>query len=549
LSSHETTPIALQDTPEWQRLVAHQEEIAPLHLRTLFEQDPERGRRLARTAQGIHLDYSKNRILPQTVDLLVRLADARGLRGRIDAMFGGEAVNVTEERAALHVALRCPAGTVMRVDGVDVVPSVQRVLGAMANFADGVRAGRWRGATGRAIRNVVNLGIGGSDLGPAMAYDALRDYAHPDLRFRFVSNVDAAHFVEATRGLDPAETLFIVCSKTFTTAETMTNAATARAWIADALGGDSAVARHFVAASTNVDAAERFGIEAPQVFPFWDWVGGRYSVTSAVGLSLMIALGRERHREFLDGFHAVDEHFRSAPFDRNLPVLMGLLGVWYDDFFGAQTHCVLPYSQRLARFPEYLQQLCMESEGKSVDVTGARVGVETGPIVWGQAGTNGQHAFYQLLHQGTKLVPCDFIGVCRSPYGLRDHDEQLAANLFAQSAALAFGREDSDLARDGVPPAQRPHRRFEGNRPSNTLLVESLDPNTLGKLIALYEHRTFVQASIWGVNPFDQWGVELGKQLATAIAPDVAAGADAAPAHDGSTNELILQYRSWSGRD
>jgi len=549
VGARKTSGISLPDLPEWKRLAAHQQSLASCHLRTLFADDPERGSRFSLSAEGLYLDYAKNRIDSETIALLVALAEARGLRDRIDAMFRGESVNVTENRAALHVALRSPPGSSIAIDGADVMPEVLRVLGAMSAFADRIRDGGWRGDSGRRIRNVVNLGIGGSDLGPAMACEALREFAHPELRFRFVSNVDAADFVESTRGLDPAETLFIVCSKTFTTPETMANAATARRWIVDSLGREAAVARHFVAASANVDEARRFGVDTDHVFPFWDWVGGRYSVTSAIGLSLMIAIGPERHREFLDGFHAIDRHFHTEPLDRNLPVLMGLLGVWYNDFFGAETHCVLPYSERLARFPDYLQQLCMESEGKSVDESGVRVEVETGPVVWGQAGTNGQHAFYQLLHQGTKLVPCDFIGVCRSPYALGDHQEQLVANLFAQSAALAFGNTEEDLERAGVPAPQRPHRRFEGNRPSSTLLVEELTPSSLGKLIAVYEHRTFVQAGIWGVDPFDQWGVELGKQLARTIAPDLAPGADAMPSHDSSTNRLIAQFRAWRGAD
>ena len=528
--------------PAWQALVAHREAIAATHLRQLFAADPGRGERLTLTAAGLHLDYSKHRVTDETLGLLVDLAGQAGLRARIDAMFAGEKINQTERRAVLHVALRAPRGTVIRVDGEDVVPGVHAVLDAMSAFADKVRSGEWRGHTGKRIVNVVNIGIGGSDLGPVMAYEALRHYSMRELCFRFVSNVDGTDFAEAVHGLDPAETLFIVSSKTFTTLETMTNAHTAREWSLAGLGGDpAAVAKHFVAVSTNAAEVSRFGIDTANMFGFWDWVGGRYSMDSAIGLSTMLAIGPAGFRELLGGFHEMDEHFRTAPFDRNLPVLMGLLALWYNDFFGAQTVAVLPYEQYLKRFPAYLQQLTMESNGKRVRLDGASVGYDTGAIYWGEPGTNGQHSFYQLIHQGTRLVPCDFILFAKTLNPLGEHHDLLAANVFAQGEALAFGKTADEVRAEGVPDWLVPHRTFPGNHPSSTLLLERLTPAALGRLVALYEHAVFVQGAVWGINPFDQWGVELGKVLATRIVPELAAGAE--PRHDSSTSALIRRYR------
>jgi glucose-6-phosphate isomerase len=537
----ERTPTEL---PAWRALTAHHEEMRGLHLRRLFAEDPGRGERLAMEAVGVYLDYSKNLVTDETMRLLLRLVEERDLRGRIEAMFTGEKINATEGRAVLHTALRAPRGRSVFVDGEDVVPKVHAVLEKMAGFADRVRAGEWRGHTGKPIRNVVNIGIGGSHLGPEMACEALRHYGDRDLTVRFVSNVDATDFAEATRDLDPAETLFVVASKTFTTLETMTNARTARDWCRAALGDEAAVARHFVALSTNAAEVTRFGIDAANMFEFWDWVGGRYSVDSAIGLSLMLSIGPERFREWLAGFRAMDEHFRTAPFEENLPVILGLLGVWYADFFGAESVAVLPYDQYLGRLCAYLQQLDMESNGKSTDLDGRRVPYQTGPIVWGQPGTNGQHAFYQLIHQGTKLVPCDFIGFARSLNPLGDHHDLLMANLFAQTEALAFGKTAEEVAADGVPAALVPHRTFSGNRPTNTLLLDALTPESLGKLIALYEHKVFVQGVLWNINSFDQWGVELGKVLAGRIVPELTSDGEPELAHDGSTNALIRRYRA-----
>jgi glucose-6-phosphate isomerase len=538
---------SLTQLPEWRALAKHHRKVEKLHLRTLFSGDPGRGERLSVDAVGVLLDYSKNRLTDETLDLLLALAGARGLCERIDAMFRGDEINVTEKRAALHVALRAPRGASIVLRGEDVVPKVHAVLDAMERFARRVRSGEWKGHSGKRIRNVVNLGIGGSDLGPAMAYAALRKYSDRELCLRFVSNVDGTDFAESTDGLDPAETLFIVCSKTFTTLETLANARTARAWCLSALREESAVAKHFAAVSTNAAEVGKFGIDTRNMFEFWDWVGGRYSLGSAVGLSLMLAIGPERFREMLAGMHAVDEHFRTAPFERNLPVLMALIGIWYNNFFGAETHCILPYSQYLWRLPAYLQQLDMESGGKRVDAGGGDVDYQTGSIVWGQPGTNGQHAFYQLIHQGTKLVPCDFIGFCESSNPLGDHHDLFMANFFAQTAALAFGKTAAELAAEGVPASEVPHRTFEGNRPTNTLLAARLTPETLGKLIALYEHRTFVQGSIWGIDSFDQWGVELGKVLASRIIPELASGVESDLDHDSSTNALIRHYRERRG--
>jgi glucose-6-phosphate isomerase len=533
----------LTDRPAWSALQAHHRQVRDLHLRQLFADDPGRGERMAVEAVGLYLDYSKHRVLDQTLRLLVALAEECGLRDRIEAMFGGEKINPTEDRAVLHVALRAPRGSSILVDGQDVVPEVHAVLDRMADFAERLRSGAWRGQTGRPIRNVVNIGIGGSDLGPVMAYEALRAYSARDLTFRFVSNVDPTDFVEATRDLDPAETLFIVASKTFTTLETMTNARAARDWCLRALGDQAAIAKHFVAVSTNAAEVARFGIDTANMFGFWDWVGGRYSMDSAIGLSTMIAIGPARFRELLAGFHAVDEHFRATPFERNLPVLMALLTIWYVDFFGAQTVAVLPYDQYLKRFPAYLQQLTMESNGKRVRLDGLEVDHPTGPIYWGEPGTNGQHSFYQLIHQGTLLIPCDFIGFCRTRALDGQHD-LLMANLFAQSEALAFGKTAEEVKAEGTPDWLVPHRVFPGNRPSTTLLADQLSPETLGKLVALYEHSVFVQGAIWGIDSFDQWGVELGKVLAGRIIPELRAEADPPLQHDSSTNALIRRYRA-----
>jgi glucose-6-phosphate isomerase len=533
--------------PAWQALLAHHGQIRGTHLRTLFAEDPRRGLRLNCEAAGWFLDYSKNRVTDETLGLLVRLAGECGLRQRIDAMFRGERINATENRAVLHVALRASRQSRILVDGTDVVPGVYAVLERMAAFAAGVRDGAWRGFTGRPMRAVVNIGIGGSDLGPVMAYEALRHYSARHLDFRFVSNVDGTDFVEAVRDLDPAETLFIVSSKTFSTLETMANAQSARAWAMRAFRDEKAIARHFVAVSTNAAAVSAFGIDTQNRFGFWDWVGGRYSLDAAIGLSTMIAVGPEPFRELLGGFHAMDEHFRTAPFERNLPVLLGLLALWYGSFFEAQTAAVLPYDQYLKRFPAYLQQLAMESNGKSVTLAGAAVDCQTGAIVWGEPGTNGQHSFYQLLHQGTKLVPCDFIGFARSLNPLGRHHDLLMSNFFAQAAALAFGKSAAEVREEGVPEALVPHRTFAGNRPSNVLLAERLTPQTLGALVALYEHSVFTQGAIWGINSFDQWGVELGKVLAQRIVPELEDPVEPQLGHDSSTNALILRYRLLRG--
>jgi glucose-6-phosphate isomerase len=536
-------PTSIDQTPEWQALARHHQAIGDTHLRELFAADPGRGETMTCEAGDLYLDWSKQRVTGETIGLLVALAERAGLRRRIDAMFGGERINVTEHRAVLHVALRAPEGSSIEVDGQDVVPGVHEVLGRMRAFADEVRSGRWLGHTGRRVRNVVNIGIGGSDLGPAMAYEALRPYSDRSMTFRFVSNVDGADIAEATRDLDPAETLFVVCSKTFTTIETLTNARTARAWLLDALGDQAAVSRHFVAVSTNAEKVAEFGIDPANMFGFWDWVGGRYSYPSAIGLSVLVAIGPDHFDELLAGFHLMDEHFRTAPFERNLPVLLGLLGVWYIDFFGAETQAVLPYSQYLGRFPAYLQQLDMESNGKSVTLDGRPVRVATGPVVWGQPGTNGQHAFYQLIHQGTRLIPSDFIGVCRPAEVVGDHHDLLMANFLAQTEALAFGKTTEEVLAEGVAPDLAPHRTFPGNRPTSTILAPELSPSVLGQLTALYEHKVFTQGVVWDVNSFDQWGVELGKVLATRIGAelDPAAGDDLD--HDSSTNTLIRRYR------
>jgi glucose-6-phosphate isomerase len=533
--------------PAWKALAAHHAQVRDVHLRTLFADDPERGERLVAEGAGLYLDYSKHRVTDETLRLLLRLAEECGLRARIDAMFRGEKINVTEGRAVLHVALRAPRDAVIAVDGENVVPQVHAVLDRMAEFSNRVRGGAWTGFTGKRIRNVINIGIGGSDLGPVMAYEALRDYSEREMTFRFVSNVDGTDFVEATRDLDAAETLFIISSKTFTTLETMTNARAARAWSVSALGDERAVARHFVAVSTNAEEVRKFGIDTANMFEFWDWVGGRYSMDSAIGLSTMLAVGPERFREMLAGFHAMDEHFRTAPFERNLPVLMGLLAVWYNNFFGAQTVAVLPYDQYLKRFPAYLQQLTMESNGKHVTLDGAPVDYQTGPIYWGEPGTNGQHSFYQLIHQGTKLIPCDFIGFCQSLNPLGDQHELLMANLFAQTEALAFGKTADEVRAEGTAEALVPHRTFEGNRPTTTILAARLTPETLGALVALYEHSVFTQGTIWQIDSFDQWGVELGKVLATRIIPELTSGDEPRLAHDGSTNALIRRYRRGRG--
>ena len=527
----------------WAALQAHQKAIAPLHLRKLFADDPQRGERLALDAVGVYFDYSKNRISDETMSLLVQLAEQSGLRERIDAMFRGEKINVSEERAVLHIALRAPKGSSIVVDGENVIPGVHAVLDKMSDFASRVRSGAWKGHTGKRIRNVINIGIGGSDLGPVMAYEALRYYSARDMTFRFVSNVDGTDLVEAVHDLDAGETLFIVSSKTFTTLETMTNAHSARDWSVAGLGGDAAsVAKHFVAVSTNAGEVRKFGIDVANMFGFWDWVGGRYSMDSAIGLSTMLAIGPENFHDMLAGFHAMDEHFRTAQFSRNLPVLMGLLAVWYNDFFGAQTVAVLPYEQYLKRFPAYLQQLTMESNGKHVTLDGAPVTADTGPIYWGEPGTNGQHSFYQLIHQGTRLIPCDFIAFGQPLNPLGEHHDLLLANVFAQGEALAFGKSPEEVKAEGSPDWLVPHRTFEGNRPSNTLLLERLTPAALGKLVALYEHSVFTQGAIWHIDSFDQWGVELGKVLATRIIPELGRQ-ESKLAHDGSTNNLIRRYR------
>jgi glucose-6-phosphate isomerase len=528
----------------WKALTAHYKKVSGLHLRELFADDPGRGERLTAEAVGVFLDYSKNRITDETVSLLIGLAEESGLRSRIDAMFRGDKINVTENRAVLHVALRAPVQSSIVVDGQDVVPQVHAVLDRMAAFSNRVRSGDWTGHTGKRIRNVVNIGIGGSDLGPVMAYEALKYYSGRAIAFRFVSNVDGTDFAESVRDLDPSETLFIVSSKTFTTLETMTNAHSARAWLLAGLGGDEkSIVRHFVAVSTNAAEVAKFGIDTANMFGFWDWVGGRYSMDSAIGLSTMLAIGPERFGAMLDGFHQMDEHFRTAPLDRNLPVLLGLLAVWYGDFFGAQTVAVLPYEQYLKRFPAYLQQLTMESNGKHVTLDGAEVTYPTGAIYWGEPGTNGQHSFYQLIHQGTRLIPCDFLAFQQPLNQLGRHHDMLIANVFAQTEALAFGKTPEQVKAEGTPDWLVPHRVFEGNRPSNTILADRLTPETLGKLVALYEHSVFTQGVIWEINSFDQWGVELGKVLAQRIVPELENQGEPALNHDGSTNNLIRRYR------
>jgi glucose-6-phosphate isomerase len=532
----------------WQALADHHGKIEGTHLRQLFADDTGRAARFTAEGAGLILDYSKNRITDATMQLLVRLAEERGVAARRDAMFRGEKINTTEGRAVLHVALRAPRGAVIEVDGKNVVPGVHAVLDRMAAFAAKVRDGSWTGHTGKRIRNVVNIGIGGSYLGPEMAYRALRRYSDRGLNLRFVSNVDGAAFSEATHDLDAAETLFVVSSKTFTTLETMTNAATARAWLVGNLGSEAAVARHFAAVSTNTQAVEKFGIDPVNMFGFWDWVGGRYSMDSAIGLSTMIAIGADNFRAMLDGFHAMDEHFRTTPLPENLPVLLGLLTVWYNNFFGADAIGVMPYAQPLARFPAYLQQLQMESNGKSVDLEARRVGYQTGPIFWGEPGTDAQHSFYQLIHQGTKLIPCDLIGFLEPLSALANHHDLLMANLFAQAEALAFGKTAAELSAEGVPAAQIPFRVAEGNRPTNMILAERLDPRTLGALVALYEHSTFTQGAIWAIDSFDQWGVELGKVLANRIVPEIKAASESQLAHDSSTNALIRRYRAHRAR-
>jgi glucose-6-phosphate isomerase len=542
--SNVTSPRRL---PAWKPLEEHHRGIARRHLRELFAEDPGRGERMTLEAAGLVLDWSKNRVSEETMSLLCELAEEAGVRERAEAMFRGEPINLTEKRPVLHVALRAPRGTSIHVDDENVVPGVHAVLDRMAAFCDRVRSGEWTGHTGGPIRAVVNIGIGGSDLGPRMATNALAAYAHRDLTVRFVSNVDATAFVEATRDLDPAATLFIVCSKTFTTLETLTNARTARAWLVGALGDEAAVAKHFVAVSTNAEGVSGFGIDIENMFGFWDWVGGRYSLASAVGLSLMLSIGPERFREMLEGMHAMDDHFRAAPLERNMPALLGLLGIWYANFFGAATHAVLPYDQYLALFPAYLQQLDMESDGKRVDLAGRPLEVDSGPVVWGQSGTDGQHAFFQLLHQGTRLVPCDFIGFLEPLNAVGRHHALLYANLVAQTEALAFGKTEEEVTAEGIEPALVPHRTFPGNRPSNTILAERLTPWTLGALIALYEHKVFVQGTIWGIDSFDQWGVELGKTLAGRIATELEAGAEPDLRHDSSTNALILRWRQARG--
>jgi len=528
----------------WRALAAHQKKIKGLHLRQLFAADPKRAERMTVQAAGLFLDYSKNRITRETVKLLLKLADETGLRSRIKAMFSGEKINVTENRAVLHVALRAPKGARILVDGKNVVPDVLAVLDKMEDFSKRVRSGAWKGHTGKRIKNVINIGIGGSDLGPVMAYEALKHYSLRNLTFRFVSNIDGIDFVEATNDLDPAETLFIVSSKTFTTLETMTNAQTARDWLLRGLGGNpTAVAKHFVAVSTNAEKVSAFGIDTANMFGFWDWVGGRYSMDSAIGLSTMLAIGPDNFRSMLKGFHEMDEHFRTAPFDKNVPVLMGLLSVWNNDFLGAHTVAVLPYEQYMKRFPAYLQQLTMESNGKHVTIDGKKVDYQTGPIYWGEPGTNGQHSFYQLIHQGTRLIPCDFIAFAHALTPLGRHHDILMANVFAQAEALAFGKTPEEVKAEGTPDWLVPHRVFEGNRPSNTILAERLTPETLGKLVALYEHSVFTQGVIWNIDSFDQWGVELGKALAQRIIPELEGKAPPRLKHDSSTNNLIRRYR------
>ena len=536
---------SLTARPSWKALESHYQKVRQSNLRQLFADDPKRGERLTTEAVGLYLDYSKNRITDETLKLLLQLAEESGLRARIDAMFRGEKINITENRAVLHVALRAPRSASIVVDGENVVPQVHAVLDKMADFSNRVRSGAWKGHTGKRIRNVINIGIGGSDLGPVMAYEALKYYSERAMSFRFVSNVDGTDFAEAVHDLDPSETLFIISSKTFTTLETMTNAHTARDWSLKGLGGDvKAVAKHFVAVSTNAVKVSEFGIDTANMFEFWDWVGGRYSMDSAIGLSTMLAIGPENFRSMLDGFHEMDEHFRTAPFERNLPVLLGLLTVWYTDFFGAETVAVLPYEQYLKRFPAYLQQLTMESNGKHVTLDGTEVDYPTGPIYWGEPGTNGQHSFYQLIHQGTRLIPCDFIAFVKTLNPLGRHHDMLLANVFAQTEALAFGKTPEQVKAEGTPDWLVPHRVFEGNRPSNTILAEKLTPNSLGKFVALYEHSVFTQGTIWNIDSFDQWGVELGKVLAQRIIPELESEAEPELGHDSSTNNLIRRYRN-----
>jgi glucose-6-phosphate isomerase len=537
----------LTESPSWHALQAHYEKVKDIQLRQLFAGDPNRGDRLAAEAAGLYLDYSKNRITDETVRLLIHLAQERGVAIRRDAMFRGEKINFTEGRAVLHIALRAPRGTQIKVDGVDVVPEVHAVLDKMAAFSNRVRNGEWKGHTGKSIKNVINVGIGGSYLGPEMAYDALRTFTDRTMKFRFVANVDGAAFAEATHDLDPAETLFILSSKTFTTLETMTNAATARRWVLNALKSDAAIARHFVAVSTNAQGVSKFGIDTANMFEFWDWVGGRYSMDSAIGLSTMIAIGPKGFEELLAGFHEMDEHFRTAPPEKNLPVLMGLLTVWYNNFFGAQTIGIMPYADNLKRFPAYLQQLQMESNGKHVALDRQPVSYQTGPIIWGEPGTDGQHSFYQLIHQGTKLIPCDLIGFCKPLSEFTDHHDLLMANLFAQAEALAFGKTAEELKAEDSPDSQTPFRVCEGNRPTNTILAEKLTPRVVGALVALYEHSVFTQGAIWAIDSFDQWGVELGKVLATRIIPELLSSAEPKLRHDSSTNTLIGRYRSLRG--
>ncbi|MCH8040544.1 MAG: glucose-6-phosphate isomerase [Nitrospinae bacterium] len=534
--------IPLTQRPAWKALQDHYHKIKDLHLRSLFAEDPHRAERLSVEGLGIYLDYSKNRITDETLRLLLNLAETSGIRARIEAMFRGEKINITEQRAVLHVALRAPKDASILVDGANVVPEVHAVLDKMADFANRVRSGDWKGYTGKRIRNVVNIGIGGSDLGPMMAYEALKHYSDRNLTVRFVSNIDGTDIAEATRDLDPAETLFAVCSKTFTTLETLTNAQTARDWCLKALGDKKAVAKHFVAVSTNGEEVAKFGIDTANMFEFWDWVGGRYSYDSAIGLSLMIGIGPDQFRGMLSGFQAMDEHFRTTPFEKNLPVLLGLIGIWYINFFEAETHAILPYDQYLWRLSAYLQQLDMESNGKHVDLDGNVVGYHTGPIIWGQPGTNGQHAYYQLIHQGTRLIPCDFIGFCQSTNPLGPHHNLLMANFFAQTEALAFGKTSKEVEAEGVPASLVPHRTFEGNHPTNTILAAKLTPEMLGKLIALYEHKVFVQGTIWNINSFDQWGVELGKMLANRISQELANHVEPKLEHDSSTNILLRRY-------
>jgi len=536
--------VPLRERPAWKALEQHHAEIAGRHLRELFAEDPGRGERLTAEAAGLYLDYSKNRITDETLRLLIQLAQESGVEQRRDMMFAGDRINVSENRSVLHVALRMPKGSSLVVDGVDVVAQVHEVLDRMSAFAERVRSGDWPGYTGKPIKNVVNVGIGGSDLGPVMAYEALRHYSRRDLTFRFVSNVDSTDFVEATRDLSPDETLFIISSKTFGTLETLTNARSARDWVVGALGSEAAVARHFVAVSTNAERVSEFGIDTANMFGFWDWVGGRYSMDSAIGLSTMIAIGPDRFAEMLAGFHEMDEHFRSAPLDRNLPAIMGLLAVWYGDFFDAQTAGVMPYDQYLKRFPAYLQQLTMESNGKHVTIDGTTVDYDTGAVYWGEPGTNGQHSFYQLIHQGTRLIPVDLIGFGKSINPLGDHHDILSSNVFAQAQALAFGKTEEQVRAEGTPPEVVPHRVMEGNRPTNVLLAEILTPRLLGVLVALYEHSVFTQGAVWGIDSFDQWGVELGKVLAVQIIPELESATEPELSHDSSTNALIRRYRA-----